>query len=94
MSALLQESEARMLLDAAIRGELPDERGRFGDWKAAFLRRYGSSGSAPPGGGRPAAGGPSGGKAQKGARGGSRGGGGGGRRGATSAPRRGRGKRT
>ena len=37
MSALLQESEARLLLDAAIRGELPDERGRFGPFGGRYI---------------------------------------------------------
>jgi tryptophan synthase beta chain len=37
MSALLQESEAQSLLDAAIRGDLPDARGRFGPFGGRYI---------------------------------------------------------
>jgi tryptophan synthase beta chain len=37
MSALLQPDEASALLDAAIRGELPDERGRFGPFGGRYV---------------------------------------------------------
>lgn len=37
MSALLQADEASALLDAAIRGELPDERGRFGPFGGRYV---------------------------------------------------------
>ena len=37
MSALLQVDEASALLDAAIRGELPDERGRFGPFGGRYV---------------------------------------------------------
>jgi tryptophan synthase beta chain len=37
MSALLQAGEAAALLDAAIRGELPDERGRFGPFGGRYV---------------------------------------------------------
>ncbi|MDH3303954.1 MAG: tryptophan synthase subunit beta [Gammaproteobacteria bacterium] len=37
MSALLQAGEASALLDAAIRGELPDERGRFGPFGGRYV---------------------------------------------------------
>ncbi len=37
MSALLQTDEASALLDAAIRGELPDERGRFGPFGGRYV---------------------------------------------------------
>ncbi|MBT8086615.1 MAG: tryptophan synthase subunit beta [Gammaproteobacteria bacterium] len=37
MSALLQDDEASLLLEAAIRGELPDERGRFGPFGGRYV---------------------------------------------------------
>ena len=37
MSALLKTDEASALLDAAIRGELPDERGRFGPFGGRYV---------------------------------------------------------
>ncbi len=37
MSALLKEDEASALLEAAIRGELPDERGRFGPFGGRYV---------------------------------------------------------
>ena len=37
MSALLQPDEASALLDAAIRGDLPDERGRFGPFGGRYV---------------------------------------------------------
>jgi tryptophan synthase beta chain len=37
MSALLTPDEASVLLDAAIRGELPDERGRFGPFGGRYV---------------------------------------------------------
>lgn len=37
MSGLLQAGEASALLDAAIRGELPDERGRFGPFGGRYV---------------------------------------------------------
>jgi tryptophan synthase beta chain len=37
MSAVLQGIEAGRLLDAAIRGELPDERGRFGPFGGRYV---------------------------------------------------------
>lgn len=37
MSALLQTDEASVLLDAVIRGELPDERGRFGPFGGRYV---------------------------------------------------------
>ena len=37
MSAVLQGDQARQLLDAAIRGELPDERGRFGPFGGRYV---------------------------------------------------------
>jgi tryptophan synthase beta chain len=37
MSALLQADEAAALLEAAIRGELPDERGRFGPFGGRYV---------------------------------------------------------
>ncbi len=37
MSALLQADEASALLDAAIRGELPDARGRFGPFGGRYV---------------------------------------------------------
>ena len=37
MSALLAAGEAETLLDAAIRGELPDERGRFGPFGGRYV---------------------------------------------------------
>jgi tryptophan synthase beta chain len=37
MSAVLQGNEAEKLLQAAIRGELPDERGRFGPFGGRYI---------------------------------------------------------
>ena len=37
MSAVLKGNEAEKLLDAAIRGELPDERGRFGPFGGRYV---------------------------------------------------------
>jgi len=37
MSAILQGDEAEKLLEAAIRGELPDERGRFGPFGGRYV---------------------------------------------------------
>ena len=37
MSAVLQGNDAARLLDAAIRGELPDERGRFGPFGGRYV---------------------------------------------------------
>ena len=37
MSAVLQGDQAQQLLDAAIRGELPDERGRFGPFGGRYV---------------------------------------------------------
>ena len=37
MSAVLQGNEAEKLLEAAIRGELPDERGRFGPFGGRYV---------------------------------------------------------
>lgn len=37
MSALLTASEAASLLDASIKGELPDERGRFGPFGGRYI---------------------------------------------------------
>ena len=37
MSALFAADEAATLLDAAIRGELPDERGRFGPFGGRYV---------------------------------------------------------
>ncbi len=37
MSALLQADEASALLEAAIRGDLPDERGRFGPFGGRYV---------------------------------------------------------
>jgi tryptophan synthase beta chain len=37
MSALLQADEASTLLEAALRGELPDERGRFGPFGGRYV---------------------------------------------------------
>ena len=37
MSAVLQGDQAKQLLDAAIRGELPDERGRFGPFGGRYV---------------------------------------------------------
>lgn len=37
MSAMLQADEASALLDAVIRGELPDERGRFGPFGGRYV---------------------------------------------------------
>jgi tryptophan synthase beta chain len=37
MSALLQTDEASALLDAELRGELPDERGRFGPFGGRYI---------------------------------------------------------
>ena len=37
MSAVLRDEQARQLLDAAIRGELPDKRGRFGPFGGRYV---------------------------------------------------------
>ena len=37
MKSLLQADEAQALLDASIRGELPDERGRFGPFGGRYV---------------------------------------------------------
>ncbi|MFQ5608941.1 MAG: hypothetical protein ACE5F8_01570, partial [Woeseiaceae bacterium] len=37
MSALLKTGEAGELLDASVRGELPDERGRFGPFGGRYV---------------------------------------------------------
>ena len=37
MSALLQANEASALLEATLRGELPDERGRFGPFGGRYV---------------------------------------------------------
>ena len=37
MSAILQGDEAATLLDAAIRGDLPDARGRFGPFGGRYV---------------------------------------------------------
>src|SRR5210317_1093339 len=37
MSAVLQGDQAQQLLDAAIKGELPDERGRFGPFGGRYV---------------------------------------------------------
>ncbi|MDX1509484.1 MAG: tryptophan synthase subunit beta, partial [Woeseiaceae bacterium] len=37
MSFVLQADEARTLLDASLRGELPDERGRFGPFGGRYV---------------------------------------------------------
>ena len=37
MSAVLKEGQAEALLEAAKRGELPDERGRFGPFGGRYV---------------------------------------------------------
>ena len=37
MKSLLRADEAQALLDASIRGELPDERGRFGPFGGRYV---------------------------------------------------------
>ena len=37
MSTMFAADEAKRLLDAAIRGELPDERGRFGPFGGRYV---------------------------------------------------------
>ena len=37
MSTLFAADEAKALLDAAIRGEMPDERGRFGPFGGRYV---------------------------------------------------------
>ena len=37
MSTLFAADEARMLLDAAIKGDMPDDRGRFGPFGGRYV---------------------------------------------------------